>query len=141
MLVNYGTLLLFLVLAIDGAKTQRCGVNEVFEDARCEPYCDNALDDPCYQQVERSGCFCQTGYIRDQRTKKCIRLEQCSSRVCRQPYMELDLNGRFTICSGPRQSYTGYPYRRKPACACISEYAESRGGCIPISQCRRLERN
>lgn len=129
--------LLFAAYTIDGNESITCKENEIYKENGCEPNCGNVLTEPCLgQTVSSSGCFCAAGYLRDENTTECIPVQECSTIVCTEENTELNLSGRFTVCTGPGKSYTGYPFRPQPVCTCKIGFARSSEGCIPVSECK-----
>ncbi|XP_023232665.1 uncharacterized protein LOC111632477 [Centruroides sculpturatus] len=129
---------IFMLCAVDGSNIIECGVNEEYK-VDCESPCESVLEEPCLGQPKYSGCMCKTDFIREKSTNNCIPIEKCSQRVCQEPNTKLDLNGRFTVCTGPGLAYTGYPFRPQPVCTCENGFASSEPNlneCIPVSECQ-----
>ncbi|XP_067120322.1 uncharacterized protein [Centruroides vittatus] len=139
--LSCGICLIFSLWAVVGSNIteETCGANEVYVKVGCESPCENVLEDPCLRQPKYSGCMCKADLIREKSANNCISIEECSRRICQEPNTELNLSGRFTVCIGPGQAYTGYPFRPQPVCTCKDKFALSGANsdeCIPVSQCQ-----
>ncbi|XP_023238824.1 uncharacterized protein LOC111637550 [Centruroides sculpturatus] len=143
--LSCGICLIFIHWAVDGSGITEgvCGVNELYVEAGCESSCKNLLKEPCLGRPKHPGCICKAGLIREESTNHCISIKECGQRICQEPNRELNLDGRFTVCTGPGQAYTGHPFRPHPVCTCKRGFARSGGICIPVSECQapQLNRN
>ncbi|CAG4942782.1 unnamed protein product [Parnassius apollo] len=115
---------------------QVCGENEEYTTcgSACPPTC--ALPEPGVCTLDcRVGCFCKSGYYRDEITGKCVTLDQCSV-VCGE-------NEEYNSCGSacPRMCNKPAPEACiqvcRAGCFCKPGYCrdESTGKCIEQSKC------
>ncbi|KAH7731158.1 hypothetical protein AAVH_00055 [Aphelenchoides avenae] len=80
---------------------KRCAKNEVFKSCgtACEPSCDNSAPSICTLQCVVDTCQCRKGFVRDSKSRKCIRKTQCPAKdASSNGGKSCSLNETFTKC-------------------------------------------
>ncbi|XP_023217147.1 uncharacterized protein LOC111619616 [Centruroides sculpturatus] len=138
-LINFVVFVIFLQInevKLNRFSITKCLQNEEYRNESCESTCDKLFSRPCYDEEMYSGCFCKSGFVRDDTTDKCFPIEDCSKRICKKPNTELYLKWKITMCSGPGTTRTyNYPQTILPICFCKEGYASYFGDCVPVSKC------
>ncbi|XP_067143894.1 uncharacterized protein [Centruroides vittatus] len=134
--VVWAVYVFFIILTVNGISVERfCSVNEEYRWDSYESTCDKVLH-RSWTLKKWDGCFCKSGFIRDENTNSCITVESCSDRVCKEENTELNLFGRLTVCNGSGiSSSITYPLGYFPICTCKTGYAIKIHRCIPKSEC------
>ncbi|XP_037293199.1 serine protease inhibitor swm-1 [Manduca sexta] len=119
-----------------GGKNPVCGENEEFLS------CGTACPLTCKQPEPLScglacsmGCFCKSGYVRDESNKKCVTLDKCPAEQC------LNQNEVYDICSASCEPSCSDP---EPICTkvcsggCVCAaglFRNDAGDCVSVDKC------
>ncbi|XP_053611059.1 serine protease inhibitor swm-1-like [Plodia interpunctella] len=109
-----------------GDKNPVCGTNEEFLSCgtACPGTCSNP--DPLVCGLACSmGCFCKSGYVRDETSNSCVTLDKCPAEQC------FNQNEVYDICNANCEASCADP---EPICTKLCQ-----GGCVCASGLLRSE--
>lgn len=125
-----------------------CGRHEIYSTcgSACEKSCDNLYDDIVCMAVCVEGCFCQEGYVRNEKGGTCVPKSECAQKdkdsdhekKCVGAYQEYKTCG--TACPRTCQmELTGAVNTCNKMCVkgcfCRSGYVLDEKRCISIAEC------
>ncbi|CAG4942802.1 unnamed protein product [Parnassius apollo] len=125
---------------------QLCSENEEFKvcGSACPPTCSQPEPDACIS-VCRMGCFCKSGYYRDESTNECVKQDQCSE-IAMETYQLCSENEEFKICGSACPPTCSQPEPDacipvcRMGCFCKSGYYrdENTNKCVKRDQCSKI---
>ncbi|CAG4982176.1 unnamed protein product [Colias eurytheme] len=116
---------------MNGNKTT-CGDNEEFLSCGCQATCANPEPEHCGCSV---GCFCKSGFVRDEAKNACVKLDNCSVEQC------FNQNEVYDICQAACEPTCDDP---EPICSkvctagCVCApglFRDGNGTCISVDKC------
>ncbi|CAG4942794.1 unnamed protein product [Parnassius apollo] len=119
---------------------QVCGENEEYKScgSACPPTCSRPEPEACIL-VCREGCFCKTGYYRDESTNRCVKRDQCSENRCPE-------NEVYDMCSAgcqPSCNNNANPLCSRicvAGCVCYPGLLRNDDGdCVSVDECYENE--
>lgn len=119
-----------------GSGEETCPEHETYSDcgSSCERSCQNPNPEYCTEECVK-GCFCKDGYVRDESSGRCVRMDQCQNNRCPE-------NAVYKSCGTPCPDSCQNRGRIcaqicSPGCFCKEGYIrdEVSDRCIPESQC------
>ncbi|XP_050562712.1 zonadhesin-like isoform X4 [Spodoptera frugiperda] len=108
----------------------------------CPLTCDHPNPRPCAAMCLREGCECESGYVLDTKTGKCIKLEHCPVPECpKHSHYAINDNTCPKTCGNRQVSTTDASGACAPYTGCVCDdgyfkkYDNNTGPCIHESKC------
>ncbi|CAH0674072.1 unnamed protein product [Spodoptera exigua] len=107
----------------------------------CPLTCEHPNPRPCAAMCLREGCECDSGYVLDTESGKCIKLEDCPAPIpstcgTNEVATSCRIDCPPQTCESIFTSYNCPPTECEPGCNCIDGYLRnSEGVCVPSEEC------